>query len=759
MDIVKHGSQDHALGTVSAQRMIGSRGVGGAGGGEVQPTNLPLIFWRGRWIILLFVAIAIAGGFYYLSKQTPFYAASSRVLVESGGAKVISIDLGNTSRSANYLATQCELIKSATILKTVSELPELRSMKTFAGVDSPMGLLRFWLSVAPGMKDDLITVTYESAYPDEAAAIVDAVVGSYKSYYASRQKTTAGEVLRVLTKEKRDRDEELQRATADVLAFKQANPSLSFASDRGNVLIGQFAKVSDALATARLDALEATAAYEAASAMKADPARIEQWLQFQGTGLVSPIRAEIEKLEIERASSPLLADSTYIKSLASRLEILKQRVATVATESFDAYLAALNQRATAAQERVTQLQRSFDEQQKDVVDLNTLEIQFATKQAAAQRLEKLCDLLDSRIKEVRLSDEAEPTNITVLEPAKAGQSPVRPKRATILLGVTVLGLMLGCGIAYLRDMTDHRLSSVDEVQSRLGLSVLGVLPHMPGGETPSVRGQKVQLDPMSDIAESYRTIRTAIYFGAPEGRTKRILVTSPAPGDGKTTSASNLAIAMAQAGQRVLLMDCDLRKPMQHRIFGIEDGVGLTSVVAGKISLGKAIKAAPTKGLYILPSGPLPPNPSEILNGQVFAQIMARLEEKFDHIVVDSPPVMPVTDARILGAFCDLTVIVLRVQKSSRRLSEHAVNSMNSVGSRILGVIVNGVPRHKNGYGYGYAGYGYGSYGARTRPTSDQAAAADAQVLEGRTSGARLPSNGSGTAAAAADKANGNGAH
>src|SRR3982751_5302773 len=185
MDIVKQGGQEDALGTVSAQRALGSRSIGGGvgGAGDVQPKNLPLIFWRGRWVILLCMVLAIGGGFYYLSRQTPYYAASSRILVESGATKVISVDLSNTSRSANYLATQCELIQSAQILAAVTEMPELRSMKTFAGVDNPMGLLRYGLSAAPGQKDDLITVTFESPYPDEAAVITNAVVESYKAYY------------------------------------------------------------------------------------------------------------------------------------------------------------------------------------------------------------------------------------------------------------------------------------------------------------------------------------------------------------------------------------------------------------------------------------------------------------------------------------------------------------------------------------------------------------------------------------------------
>jgi polysaccharide biosynthesis transport protein len=762
MDMVRQVSApDDVPGGLSvAQRNLGPRG--GAGAGEPQPKNLPLIFWRGRWIILLCAVLALGGGFYYLSKQTPIFAASSRILVESSATRIINVDLSNNARSANYLATQCELIQSPQILTAVTELPELRSMKTFTGVDNPMGVLRYGLSAMPGQKDDLITVTYESAYPEEAATIANAVIQSYEAYYANRQKSTAAGVLRVLTAEKRKADEELVNKTKEMLEYKRANPTLSYAGEKGNIVIDQLVKLSDAATTARLDAIEAKGLFEAAAAMQTDPARMEQWLRLQrGNGQGSPLQFEVDRLEIDLASlrttKQFLPDSHTTKNLEARIAILKERIAAEAKESFDAYLDVLNQKAAAAQARQAQMELSFAEQQRRAMELNTQGAQYALMESDARRLEKLCDVLDSRTKEVRISDQADIINITVLEHAKAGAIPVRPKRGLVLFEALLLGIALGCGLSYLRDLTDQRLSSVEEVQTRLGLNILGALPHMPGGETPSVRGQKVQLDPMSDVAESYRTIRTAIYFGAPEGKTKRILVTSPAPGDGKTTSASNLAIAMAQAGQRVLLMDCDFRKPMQHRIFGIEDGIGMTNVVAGQIPLGKAIKATSTKGLYVLPSGPTPQNPSEILNGHAFAQIVARLEEKFDHIVFDSPPVMPVTDARILGASCDLTVLVLRAQKSTRRLSEHAVNSMLSVGSRILGVIVNDVPRRKDGYGYGY--YSYGSY--RYGNTGKRSAAAHSQALEGRTDGARLPANATSPAAAAAggDNGAGNGDH
>jgi len=219
------------------------------------------------------------------------------------------------------------------------------------------------------------------------------------------------------------------------------------------------------------------------------------------------------------------------------------------------------------------------------------------------------------------------------------------------------------------------------------------------------RGRKVYLDSKSSWAEAYRTIRTAVFFGAPKGEAKTILVTSPAPSDGKTTLVSNLAITMAQAGQKTLILDADFRKPMQHNVFRINhEHIGLSSVLAGATNLQTAIHSTEIGGLDILTRGPEVPNPSEILNSSSFAKLLKHLANTYDRIIIDSPPVTPVTDAQIIAAICDITLLVLRAEKSTRKISRQARDGLLSVGAHMLGVVVNDVPR-KGRYGY------YGSYG------------------------------------------------
>jgi capsular exopolysaccharide synthesis family protein len=229
---------------------------------------------------------------------------------------------------------------------------------------------------------------------------------------------------------------------------------------------------------------------------------------------------------------------------------------------------------------------------------------------------------------------------------------------------------------------------------------------MSGRRTAVARAMTVHLDPRSVVAEAYRTVRTAVYFGAGSSNCKTILVTSPEPGDGKTTSASNLAIAIAQTGRSVLLLDADFRKPTQHKNLDVNDSVGLSSVLAGRESLARAIQHTGVEGLDILPCGPIPANPSEILNSREFGELVDSFAQKYDHIIFDSPPVNAVTDARILGAVCDATILVLRADKSTRKSGEHARNGLMAVGARVLGVIVNDAPHRK-----GYEVYGGSYYG------------------------------------------------
>ena len=285
-----------------------------------------------------------------------------------------------------------------------------------------------------------------------------------------------------------------------------------------------------------------------------------------------------------------------------------------------------------------------------------------------------------------------------------------PLRSKTLLLSLVAGLMAGVGLALLRDALDHRLRTVDEITAALDLPMLGAIPHIGGRGSNVERGRIVHALPRSAVAEAFRTLRTGVYFAIPENvSAKTILVTSPAPGDGKSTTASNLAIAFAQAGRRVLLIDADCRRPTQHRIHAIASAPGLSTILAGGGTLSDTVKPTSIERLSLLPAGEIPANPAELLDSVAFNELLNAAAAEYDQVIIDSPPIVPVTDARVIAARADAVVLVLRAERSTRRLANHAREALISVGARVIGVVVSDVPRGNHSYGYDY--YGAGRYG------------------------------------------------
>ncbi|MEM9656961.1 MAG: polysaccharide biosynthesis tyrosine autokinase, partial [Planctomycetota bacterium] len=322
----------------------------------------------------------------------------------------------------------------------------------------------------------------------------------------------------------------------------------------------------------------------------------------------------------------------------------------------------------------------------------------------------MSDLIDERIKEVNVNRDVGAMNVEVMEFAGPSEVPSFPIPSRFFAAGILLGGMAGFGLAWLRDLLDHRLRSVEEIAEVLQLPILGALPQMGGTRDRSRGGRTVALEPRSTLAEAIRTLRTAVHFGLAGDDVRTILVTSPSPGDGKSTTTSNLAIAMAQAGQKVLLIDADLRKPTQHQIFEADPEIGLSTILTERRPAREAILRDVIEELDLLPCGPIPPNPVELLNNGYFDEVLRDLLKDYDRIIVDSAPVMPVADSRVVAAITDATILVLRAERSTRRLALGARNELWKVRAQRLGVVVNRVPMRKQ-TDYGYGGYG-GRYGA-----------------------------------------------
>ena len=684
---------------------------------ELSLEGLLQIALRQRWVILGSTILALVLAFFYILKATPIYTSTSRVYVEQTGPKIINEYEGVMTRAMNYLYTQAELIKSTPIVADVINNAQIRQFRTFTDVDNLLAYLKKSLNVNIGKRDDIIAVSFDSPYPAEAAQLVNAVVDSYVRYQSTRQRSTVSEVLKILQKEKLKRDQELSDKLKEMLEFTKQNGVVSFNNEGGNITFERLSKLSGALTEAQLAALNAKADFDAVQSMANEPAKIKQFAAASdSTGVrvslndrETQLRAELRSAEVElkNARYHCTEDHPSIQAIHTKIDRINQELDEQAKEFADAYTEVMRLRFVTAKERENELQTSFDSQLLAAREFGTKAAEYSVLQSESKRAERICEILDSRIKELNVTEDAGALNISILEVARLADHPSKPQKAKIMGMALVLGLMLGSGLAFLRESLDYRLRSSEEISNVLGVPVLGVLPSMSKKQSLVERGQKVHLEPKSVVAEACRTIRTAVYFGVPNGQAKTILVTSPDSGDGKTTVASNLAIAMAQAGQKTLILDCDFRKPMQHRIFDIDNKKGLSSMLAETYVEDGAIRQGPIIGLDLLPRGPEVPNPAEMLNSKTFAEMLKNLSKQYDRIIIDSPPVGLVADAQILAAICDTTLLVLRAEKSTRKHSQQARDSLLSVGGHLLGAVVNNVSRKHGRYGY----YGYGYYG------------------------------------------------
>ena len=335
------------------------------------------------------------------------------------------------------------------------------------------------------------------------------------------------------------------------------------------------------------------------------------------------------------------------------------------------------------------------------------------------RLRDMHSELRQRLKDVNLVQGYEGRRAAIIAPASVA-SQVGPDFVKIMTIGSVLGLLAGFGLACLIELADKSFRSPDDLMAELGIPVLSHIPFMreakkrKGGPGSKVGNALITvLRPKSRTAEAYRSVRTALYFSTSGEVNKIVQVTSPVAGDGKSTLAGNLAVAIANSGKRVLLVDADLRRPTVHKVFGINNKNGVSTVVSGVCQLEDACHATEVENLTILTCGPRPDNPSEMLLSPEFEQLLEYVRAAFDFVVIDSPPILAVTDPASVAARADGVIVTLRLAKRSRDLAKRAVDQLQNVGANILGVVVNGVDSVESyGYrSYSYGGYGYGGYG------------------------------------------------
>lgn len=343
----------------------------------------------------------------------------------------------------------------------------------------------------------------------------------------------------------------------------------------------------------------------------------------------------------------------------------------------------------------------------------------ATDTAQRSALLSQMGLFKERLDQLQVESALRTGGAQLVTPADTPTVPVAPRPTRDATVAGILGLFMGIGLAFARDHLDDRIRSKDQLEQATGAAVLGMIPPVPGWRDRSETHVISLEEPHSPIAEAYRSLRTSVQFMSLDRAIQVLHVTSSFPGEGKSTTSANLATVFSRAGKRVVLVDCDLRRPRQHRFFGFGNEAGLTSVLLGDKQLDEVLHGVhPESGLAVLTSGPVPPNPSELLSSPRAEQVFRHLREVFDVVIIDSPPVIPVTDALVLSNLADATMLVATARKSRRKDLRRSTELIGQVNGNICGTVLNRIDAEEEGYGYGRYGryrreyrygYGYGS--------------------------------------------------
>ncbi len=727
------------------------------------PTTPPLleVLWRRRWTVALTMLACLTGAAIYLTAATPIYLASARVSIEQNAPKAFSDPTGYMAQSESFLPTQADAFLSTPVVKRALANVPYRSMKTFATVSDSDGAAS-WLRRSGALKtdvsrkSDVITVTMESPYPAEATEIVAAVVNAYIAETSQAKHATGNEIVRALQKQKDQILSKRDASLAGMLKLKQQSGVVSLKDDKSNTQLERMAALSTSLTQAEIATIELRAQQESVKGALADPASMASFVEAQqlkvresGDREYDELRSQLGQAKLTLSSGQEMQGPKHprVQALQSVIDSLKQRVTEKEVAMAKAQLLALSTQVIAAEDKEKQLRAVLTAQQNQALGLSPAVVEYAKLEAEATQLQKQLDVLDGRIAEVSVNTiETPPLNVSVMDPPRAEEKPLRPNKMLVMAAAVMAGCMLGMGLGLLREWQDSRLRRPEQIQALLGTAVIATVPRINMRLAPAIRGQIVHLDTQSPVAEAYRSVRTSLYLGSAR-EAKTVLVASPAPGDGKSTTASNLAIAFAQAGDRVLLIDCDLRQPVQHLIFELDGGVGLSSIMAGQVKLREAIRPTSVPGLHLLSGGPLPQNPSELLSGRKFKRLMQVLGNTFDRIVIDSPPLMRFNDGRILAASADVTLLVLRMNQSVRTLGTLALERLSSVGAKVLGAVANDVPAEGTQYYYYGRPWQYARPRDRALPNEAAAKSADKMLTNSNGNG-----NGNG-------HGNGNGGH
>ena len=582
-----------------------------------------------------------------------------------------------------------------------------------------------FLNIAPVIQTRLVNVEFTTPDPALSPALANAHAQSFMRMNFENRFTLTKEARLFLDQKKTELTQKMERSEAALNNFRRAHGVVSV--DKGeNIAVDRLVDLNKQLTVARAQRIAAESLYRTV-----DNQKYQDLAEIMTQGLVQQLKTNLVNLEAEKARLATVFKPDHprieelVKQIAAARQGLRNEITNVVRGIQSSYAAAL------AKERA--LEAETNKQQEDALKLKEVGVDYTLLQEEVNANRSLYENVLKRLNETNVSNDIAISNIQIVERAAKPLMPSSPNIPLYLLVTMISGVFFGVGIAFVREYLDSTVGTPDDVWGSVGLSTLGVVPRLKfltgrtsNGAQSSLahfRGQRVARlrltylrpsatdlimseNPMSIVSESYRTIRTSLLFTQPEKPPQVVLLTSPSPGEGKTITSLNLAIALAHDGYSVLLVDGDMRRGCCHTRLGLPHNNGLSNVLTGHIALEEGIQETSVGGLSLLSRGISPPNPTELLGSPKMREVLQKLRRGFKFILIDSPPVITLTDATVLSVMTDGVILVFDGQATSTASAQRAVECLDRVRANLLGVVLNGVNLNNPHYSH-YRAYSF----------------------------------------------------
>jgi len=662
--------------------------------------------------IATLAAVLIIGLIYTLS-SIPRYTATSRVQVESSEINLTDIkgayDPGSAALTRReFLQTQVKLITSPPVLEAALEKADLLADRRFKNARDPVKQLAKRLLVVPVRNTFLIDVSIEDENPQMAARIVNAVVDAFLADNRQRRLGISADGLEELYKKADDLRAKLDAATAELQAFMVTNTIVSFEKAQ-NLVLETLMTLNSELARKEPERMALQARVEAARDAMAKGSPADSLPDVMNSEVVKAIRLDLVRLEkdysqmLERFGT----NHPQLQAVSTQLEALRTKLAMEA----NSILTALETQYHQAVKEEKLLRDRLKVQEAEVFRFNELAARYNVLKQNKESIENTYQTIIRRIQEIdsnRMGAQGE--NIFVISRATPPVQRSWPSHGRNLALALLLGITAAVGLCFFLDYMDITIKGEPDVKQILKTRVLAGIPDT--GVDASTASESSDLilseQPKSHAAEAFRALRTVLAFNIPGEPLRSVVISSTMPAEGKSLVAINLSIAEANVGRRTLLVDGDMRKPRLHRAFSLTTKRGFSNLLAGQdgVTLDQVVMETSVKNLWVLPCGPLPPNPVEILDSDRFKDLVREFKAKFDFVVFDSPPGLSLADPLVMARQTDGMLLVVRSFQTAKAPAQHFVENIRASNVRLLGVVLNNVDVPKGGYYYYGSHYG-----------------------------------------------------